>query len=493
MKSRILRKLTIGVSCAVLLSASAAFAAESVEYNPQALNNPVPVGTVDSMTPPHIPGGDTDVSLPESSRPSTKWSTMTLQQAVGIGVNTNPEHGVVASNRRATDEELRQAKALYYPSIDTRLDGGYEHTRNPITESGSSSGAENLWRYNAGITLTQLLFDGWGTRFENLRQQARVLSASHRVREAAELNGLSAVEDYLEVMRQRELLKIARENVAEHIKILDQIKDSTNAGKTTQADQQQAEARLAAARAQEESVRSALRTGEAGFIRDVGQEPEDLVMPITPADALERNVDEEVKVSLSQSPTVHIADADLVVAHHEYEATQASFYPKFDLQLQAQDGENISALKGQSKNASALVIMNWNLYRGGGDTARRREYIHREGQAKEQRAKVARGIEEDVRRTWAGMVAAGERAKEFTAQSAANAEVVKAYMDQFDLARRTLLDVLDSQNELFVSRANAVNAQYLEMFAVYRLLALKGELLKTLDVEVPREADPTKM
>jgi adhesin transport system outer membrane protein len=204
-------------------------------------------------------------------------------------------------------------------------------------------------------------------------------------------------------------------------------------------------------------------------------------------------VDEEVKVSLAQSPTVHIADADLVVAHQEYESTQASFYPKFDLQLQAQDGENISALEGQSKNASALVIMNWNLYRGGGDTARRREYINREGQAKEQRAKVARGIEEDVRKTWAGMVAAGERSKEFTDQASSNTEVVKAYKDQFDLARRTLLDVLDSQNELFVSRANAVNAQYLEMFAVYRLLALKGELLKTLNVQVPREADPMKM
>jgi outer membrane protein, adhesin transport system len=71
--------------------------------------------------------------------------------------------------------------------------------------------------------------------------------------------------------------------------------------------------------------------------------------------------------------------------------------------------------------------------------------------------------------------------------------VVKAYKDQFDLNRRTLLDVLDSQNELFVARANAINAQYLEMFAVYRMLALKGDLLKTLDVPVPRESDPAKM
>jgi outer membrane protein, adhesin transport system len=139
------------------------------------------------------------------------------------------------------------------------------------------------------------------------------------------------------------------------------------------------------------------------------------------------------------------------------------------------------------------VIMNWNLYRGGADIAKRREFINREAQAKEQRAKVARGIEEDVRKTWAGMISSGERTQEFTSQAAANVEVVKAYKDQFDLNRRTLLDVLDSQNELFVARANAINAQYLEMFAVYRMLALKGDLLKTLDVPVPRESDPAKM
>ncbi|HIL29457.1 MAG TPA: type I secretion protein TolC, partial [Micavibrio sp.] len=75
----------------------------------------------------------------------------------------------------------------------------------------------------------------------------------------------------------------------------------------------------------------------------------------------------------------------------------------------------------------------------------------------------------------------------------ANTEVVKAYMDQFDLNRRTLLDVLDSQNELFVSRSNAVNSEFLEMFAVYSLIALKGELLPTLGVAYQRESDPAKM
>ncbi|MAF98723.1 MAG: hypothetical protein CMH26_08820, partial [Micavibrio sp.] len=79
--------------------------------------------------------------------------------------------------------------------------------------------------------------------------------------------------------------------------------------------------------------------------------------------------------------------------------------------------------------------------------------------------------------------------REFAAQADANTEVVKAYKDQFNLDRRTLLDVLDAQNELFVSRSNTINSEFLEVFAVYRLLALKGALLPSLEVEYPRESN----
>jgi adhesin transport system outer membrane protein len=163
-------------------------------------------------------------------------------------------------------------------------------------------------------------------------------------------------------------------------------------------------------------------------------------------------------------------------------------YPQLDLQLNGRTGHDLGGVEGRDTSASALVVMNWNLYRGGADVARAREFIHRHQQSKESRAKAARGVENDVRQTWASMTSAGERAKEFAAQADANTEVVKAYRDQFNLDRRTLLDVLDAQNELFVSRSNAINAEFLEVFAVYRLLALKGSLLPTLEVAYPRES-----
>ncbi len=91
--------------------------------------------------------------------------SMTLRDAVGTGVMTNPEYGIVASSRRATDEELNQARGLYLPSIDFRGDTGYEYSDDAGTRArGAATGGDDtqsLWRNEAGLTLTQMLFDGW--------------------------------------------------------------------------------------------------------------------------------------------------------------------------------------------------------------------------------------------------------------------------------------------------------------------------------------------
>lgn len=412
----------------------------------------------------------------------------TLRDAVAVGVATNPEYGVVAASRRATDEELRQGEALFLPSVDVNGDIGFEHTDNPSTRAGSGDDEEDLLRKQVGVTLTQMLFDGFEAKYEVERQQARVISSAERVRETAELVGLSIVEAYLEVLRQRQLLLIARDNVSQHLDITGQIEDGIKGGRSTRADGEQVKARLASARATEASTREALRIAEAEYRREVGDPAGDLAMPVVPFEVLEEDVEKEILKTLAYSPTLDIFTADIEVAYAEAQGTKSTQYPQFDLQLNARTGHDINGVEGRDTNASALVVMNWNLYRGGADVARAREFVHRHQQSKESRAEAARTVENDVRQTWASMVSAGERATQFSAQVASNTEVVKAYKDQFSLDRRTLLDVLDAQNELFVSRSNAVNSEFLETFAVYRLMALKGALLPTLGIEYPRES-----
>lgn len=424
-----------------------------------------------------------------SYNPNSSDRITTLRDAVAVGVRTNPETEAVANNRRATDEELKQAKALYLPSVDAKADTGYQSIYSD--PDNAAKGHSDLFRTQGSLTLTQMLFDGYSTKYENQRQFHRVRSASHRVKESAEYNGLNIVEYYLDVLRQRELLQIAEENLKQHQEIMGQIQESADAGRTTQADVEQTKARLNAAEAQEAAVRESLNNAEANYRKIVGDTAQpDIQVPVAPRQLLEQDLESEIKQALTHSPTLDIKEADVNVAEAERLGTKSTMYPKVDFQAGAAAGNNLDGVEGRTQSASALVVANWNLYRGGGDEARAREFVYRYAQAKDERNAAARALEQDVRHTWASMVSAGDRATAFKKQADANAMVVQAYKDQFNLDRRTLLDVLDSQNEWFVSRSNAINNGYLEMFAVYRLLALRGDLLPALGVAYPVEADP---
>ena len=422
------------------------------------------------------------VSISAVALASGEDNNLTLQDAVSKGIQTHPFYGVVANDSLATREELSQAKALYKPSIDLLAESGWERTDSPTIND------ENLWRNRASLTLTQLLYDGRGTISEINRQKARVESTANRVSEVAEFIGLDIVEAYLEVLRQRDLLAISRANVEDHIKILETIRTGAAAGTVTEGDVSQALARQAQARATVSSTEQALREAEALFIQKVGDMPGSMAFPDIPRDRLPPSVDDAVREAVTQSPTLAVFESDIKVAQAEFEGSGSTLYPTVELQANTTVGNDLDGIEGDDNRQSVLAVMRWNLYRGGGDQARQREFMHRHAVSKERRAEAARQVEKDMRDTWAGMLAAAERAQQFLEQANANEKVVNVYLDQFSLDRRTLLDVLDSQNELFVSRSSHVNALYTEMFAVFRVLALKGQLLNTLQVAKPREA-----
>lgn len=404
---------------------------------------------------------------------------LTLQDAVSKGIKTNPQFGLIEADRDATKEELAQAKALYLPSIDLLGESGYERTNRPGIDK------ESMWRNRASLTLTQMLFDGFGTKSENARQKYRVESTVNRTSEIAEFVGLDIVEAYLEVLRQRDLLAIARANVDDHVRILDTISAGASGGTVTEGDVQQANARTANARAIVASTEQALREAEALFIQKAGDMPGDMAFPDIPRANLPANVEDAVRIAMTNSPTLNVYESDIKVAQEEYNASGSTLYPQLDLVANANVGNDLDGIDGHEDSQSVLAVVNWNLYRGGADHARQREFMYRHAKAKETRAEAARQVEKDMRDTWAAMQAAAQRAQQYLDQSTANEKVVGVYLDQFSLDRRTLLDVLDSQNELFVSRSSHVNSLYTEMFAVFRVLALQGKMLNTIGVAKP--------
>jgi outer membrane protein, adhesin transport system len=418
----------------------------------------------------------------------TGAGAVTLEDSVRATLATNPEIGVVQANREAIDQELRQARAQYLPSIDLRGAAGPEYTDSPTTGNQRGDDSETLLRLESQITLSQLLFDGFATQSEIERQTSRIDSAAFRVQEAAEFIALDAIEAHLEVLRNQDLVELARENLTEHQRILGLVRELEGQGASSIADVRQSEARIAAAETSLVTAIGNLRDAEALYISVVGIPPEVLEEPLVPVAAVPESRETAAAKAAVDSPTVLIANADIDVTKAELRGSRAGYYPRFDLEVGAAANRNVDGVNGGGVEAQALLVLRYNLFRGGADIAREREAFARLKEARQALSQVQREAEEEARIAYNALTTAQARVESLRAAVEAQRATRDVYAQQFDLGQRSLLDLLDAENELFVARSNLTTAQYTEIFGVYRVLAVIGDLLMTLDIDRPKES-----
>jgi adhesin transport system outer membrane protein len=187
------------------------------------------------------------------------------------------------------------------------------------------------------------------------------------------------------------------------------------------------------------------------------------------------------------------AGRDINVAENEIGVAESPFYPRLNLEFGATAGRDIDGATGADNDATALVVMRWNLYRGGSDIAQRRVALGRMSQAMAQRHVATRNAEEETRRSWVQLRTATDRVPVLASAVQLNRRVRNAYNDQFfNQGQRSLIDVLNAENELFIASGRLVSAEQARIFAAYRLLAATGDLVDVLALEMPPAADERK-
>ena len=407
-----------------------------------------------------------------------------LVDAVHKAVTTHPDIDAAKANRRAHDYELKQSRGTYYPALDvtTYIGPGREKREDDIDNPSWAT------RSSAQATLTQLLFDGFNRETEIEIRAARVDGAAFRVRERGEVISLNATEAYLNVLRNQELVDLARWNIGNHESTLGKVQERASSGQSGIGDVEQARARLAVARDTLAQAEQSLREVRINYRRIVGDDPKALVRPRLAANVLPTNVELAVRESLSQSPTLYAnaASIDEAIATHRQSA--APFYPTFNIVATALYDNNV-ALDGWRKDISVLLRMDWNLYRGGIDKNRRMETAERIGESRATLASAERAIEEETRLSWTAMEIADQRVRLLSEEVSANTQVVSIYLQEFEIGQRELLNVLDAQNDLFNSRSKSVTASYVAQFSRYRILASVGRLASFFNAPRPVESD----
>jgi adhesin transport system outer membrane protein len=411
-----------------------------------------------------------------------------MLDAINQAVKTNPGVGEASANRRATEAELRQSQGALLPQIRLQANAGPEMLNRTITPAPLGNGSYVNGR-EASVTIRQIVFDGLSSINEIWRQAARVDAAAFRVLERTELIALDAAEAYVDVTRYMRLVALAEQNLQVHLDLRKNVRARFAGGRAGEGDTQQAEERVAAAEATVSDFRLSLDYARAKYRKTVGLEPFNVRFPGRLPD-MPASKNESLDVAFKYNPTIRAAGADVIAAKRAFDATAGAFVPNVALEGSATRGRDSIIYPGKYDEVSGKVVVSWDIFRGGQDSWKRTEAAERMIEQQQKHARLQRDALESLDKAWAARTITSERAAALLREVDAARRTFVAYNKEYELGQRTLIDLLNSQNQYFNANVSLVSARGVTVFADYQLLAAMGQLLSYLKTGRPPEADP---
>jgi outer membrane protein, adhesin transport system len=429
-----------------------------------------------------------------------KAEVFSINDALTHTIQTHPGVGEASANRRATESELRQTQSTLLPQVRVEASYGpekFDQSRSFISPSVQAPvvGA-GPWRNGSqeSVVIRQLLFDGFASINDIWRQTARVNAAAYRVRERTELIALDAAEAYVDVVRYLRLITLAEQNVANHEKIFSNVNSRFSGGRAGEGDLEQARERVENARATLAEFRRSLDESRAKYRKVVGLEPANLRFP-GPLGAMPGSRDEALAVAVKFNPTILAAQADADAAKHAFRMTDGAFVPNFYLEGRASHFDNtypyVSAPGLPSvtnEQYSGKVVMSWDIFRGGQDVWRRSEMAERYTENTMRHARLQRDALESIDKAWAARTVTVTRIAALTRQLTADKKTISAFQKEYELGQRSLIDLLNAENQYFNAAVSLTSARGVIVFADYQLLAAMGTLLEYLKSPPPVDA-----
>jgi adhesin transport system outer membrane protein len=410
-------------------------------------------------------------------------SAQTLEQAVAITLATNPEINSIFNEFLSVRKRNDAAGSAYKPSIDLDAGIGYEGI-NPTPNSGTGLDTE-MTRKEATISLTQLLWDGSSTLNDIARTAAEAESARSQLLADAEDKALQVSQIYLDAVKATEVLSLSEGNLTVHKKIYKDIKKRAVSGIGSTADVSQVEARIAKAHANLLVAQNNLIDSHIQFRKVVGQEPLSLVYPRADISMIPLSLSDALADALDQHPVIKVASADVDSAHFQYKQSKGVNYPTLSIEASQSWRDDTGGYEGSSQETLAMLRMRYNLYNGGADSANSAAAVYQLNKAKDLRDRAYRQVEEGLRLSWSALELTLQQKDFLSDQVDSTSETVIAYGKQYRIGKRTLLDVLNTENELFEARKEYLDTHYSEQYAKYRVMHATGSLLNALLVDIP--------
>ncbi|MBQ9452702.1 MAG: TolC family outer membrane protein [Desulfovibrio sp.] len=385
-------------------------------------------------------------------------------------------------NREVLEHELRRAQAGFGPRVDVTGRGGLSQYSDASTRSQNLD--DRMYGY-VGISaqLVQPIWDGFATRSRVRSAKSTLESQKYRVFDTATSLSLDGIIAHIDLLRRKAIYKLAESNVAHHKELVGQAEDRAALGADTAADVTQAQSRLQRALSSLSEAKAALRVAEDTYTRLTGMPASSRLDPVTMPPQLFPNVKSVMDLAEKFNPKLAAYLQDIRAARANRELADASFAPQLNLEA----GPNYSNRGGGTDrwiySFDVLGVVRWNIFNSGADVAEHKAASARMRQARQVMRNYADDLKLDVESTWTNYQAAQEQYNHYAKAVEYNKYTCAAYIEQFQIGKRSILDVLDAQNELYNSSTQAETARGNILVGAYRLSALTGNMLSEMSID----------
>lgn len=414
---------------------------------------------------------------------SVQASAVTLEEAVSKAVMENPQTRLQVSRHLQRLEEAETQRGAYRPTVD--LTGRLGYGRFNSEDDGVTDHDDWHDYRRLDLTITQLLWDG-DTTNERIRQ-AETEADFQQLQVAAEANdvALDTTTAYLEVMRDQLILRYSQANLDAHRRISNDIGRRAESGLGARSDVRQVDGRLASAEASVLAAENNLADTRSAYLRLVGEEPADLTLPTIDTSLVSPDVESAYVQANKSNPLLAAARVSIDAARHEVKAEKGDYYPEFSLEGNRTVTDDYDQDESGDDDWSIELVMRYNLYRGGRDQSEIRGRQAALETVEHDNDRVVREVRDEIRLAWNARENLKRQIDYLESYVRAATDTRESYRKQFDIGRRTLLDLLDSESELFTSQQNLIRARFSLEAANYRLLSATGALLDSMNVMVP--------
>ena len=401
--------------------------------------------------------------------PSAAWS-QEFFEALVAAYQTNPTLLAQRANLRAVNEGVPQELSNYRPFVSIESFAGAQHV-----DRNGSDGSESTTPYQASVGLAQPLYRGGRTVAGVARAESEVAAQRAVLRSVEQGVLLGAVTAYMDVWRDQAVLQLTINNEQVLARQLEATQDRFDVGELTRTDVAQSEARLARATAQRIEAEGNLTASRAVFQEVVGFLPGTLEAPpaLEGLPASERDV---VGAARDDNPAVLSARFAEQAARHQVRVTTGELLPEVFLTAELLHSENEFSDDSEISQARVLAVVSIPLYQQGFVSSRVRQAKQDASRRRVEIVEARRRVEQDAIDAWEALVTARAQIRSFQSEVRSSEIALEGVREENSVGQRTILDVLDAEQELLDAQVRLVRARRDEVVAAYRIQQVQGRL-----------------